>query len=216
LRPIRIVLAEDHPLILSSLSGLLQAEPDIEVATTCADGAEAARAVEALRPDVAVFDIRMPGLSGLDAAERLAASAPEVPVLLLTTFEEPAAIRAALRLGVRGFVLKDVEPAVFVLAIRSAAAGLFVYHACVAPFIADAERLRPASAHDSRDEPYGLTETDLRVVAYIAEGMSNKEIAEADRCSEGTVKNRVSSILSKMGLQARTQIAVTAIKKGLV
>lgn len=214
--PLRIVLAEDHPLILSSLSSLLQAEHDIVVAMACSDGTEAVRAVESLKPDVAVFDIRMPCLSGLEAAAQLAISMPAVPVLLFTTFEEPSAIRAAIRLGVRGFVLKDVEPEVFVSAIRSVAAGLIVYHPCVAPFISKTESTCNDGGVGFSTRQYELTDSDLRVVSYITEGMSNKEIAKADHCSEGTIKNRVSSILSKMGLQARTQIAVTAIKERLV
>ncbi|MBU0928148.1 MAG: response regulator transcription factor [Spirochaetes bacterium] len=212
----RIVLAEDHPLILSSLSNLLVAEPDIEIVASCSDGIKALEAATALRPDVAVLDVRMPGLTGLEVAERLKEAAPEVGVLLMTTFEERSTILSALGIGVRGFALKDIEPAAFIAAIRGVAAGLIAYHACVAPYLAAAEGQREGDIDEEAVERYGLTASDLRIVGYIVKGMSNKEIADADRCSEGTVKNRVSSILSKTGLQARTQIAVRAIKEGLV
>jgi len=208
----KIILAEDQPLILSSLQLLLSNEPDIDVAGTAADGERALDLCRKIRPDVAVLDIRMPGISGLKAAEIIKKDYPETAVMLLTTFEEPEAISQAVKIGVDGFLLKDVEPQMFITALRALEGGLMVLHPAVKPFLDS----RNKEAGKEQVTRYGLTRKDLKTIEEIVNGLSNKEIAAIYKCTEGTVKNRVSAILGKMGLAARTQIAVKALKENLI
>lgn len=208
----KIILAEDQPLILSSLQLLLSKEEDIEVAGTAENGERALDLCRKIRPDVAVLDIRMPKMSGLKAAEHIKKEYPGIAVLLLTTFEEPEAITRAVNIGVDGFLLKDVESSVFITTLRALAGGLMVFHPAVRPFLDSRNR----DAGKKQAGIYGLTEKDLQIIEAIVNGLGNKEIAYQEGCTEGTVKNRVSGILNKMGLSARTQIAVKALKEDLI
>ena len=209
----KIILAEDQPLILSSLKVLLSEEDGIEVVATASNGAEALILISEYQPDIAVLDIYMPQMDGIETAKRVMVDFPHIPVILLTTFDNPDSIRKAIEIGVAGFLLKDIEPAVFINALKAVAGGLIVYHSGIQLYlntnIATPESLSPAN-------DYCLSKKDLTIINYIVQGMSNKEISSFENSSEGSIKNRVSSILSKMSLQARTQIAVSAIKEGLV
>jgi len=207
-----IILAEDQPLILTSLQLLLSKEEDIEVLGTAENGEEALSLCRRFHPDVAVLDIRMPVMSGLKAAEIIKKETPDTAVLLLTTFEEPDAISRAVQIGVDGFLLKDVEPSMFITALKALEGGLMVLHPAVRPFLESRNR----EAGKRQVNHYGLTCRDLEIMEAIVSGLGNKEIAAREGCSEGTIKNRVSSILSKMGLTARTQIAVQALKENLI
>ncbi len=206
---IKILLAEDQPLILSSLKLLLSKETGIEVIATASNGKEAMDKIAENKPDLVVLDIYMPEMDGIETAEKSIQSFPDIPVILLTTFENPDSIHRAIDIGVSGFLLKDIEPEVFIAALKAVAGGLTVYHKSILPY-------HTAPPPEPAKNSYGLTEKDLKIIGYITQGMSNKEISFIENSSEGTVKNRVSSILNKMSLQARTQIAVTALKEGLV
>lgn len=206
-----IVLAEDQPLILESLKVLIEEEGDIRVVAVARTGHEALEAIRRESPDIAVLDLRMPGLTGLEVLSVLKAEQAGIPVLLLTTFEDAAAIAEAVAIGVEGFLLKDVDPKVFTSALRAVAGGLTVFHPVVRPHLTKGS----ATSTGTVFNPYGLTVKDLSVIAAIVRGLGNKEIADCVGCTEGTVKNRVSSILGKMNLNARTQIAVKALKEGL-
>lgn len=206
-----IVLAEDQPLILESLKVLIEEEGDIRVVAVARTGHEALEAIRRESPDIAVLDLRMPGLTGLEVLSVLKAEQAGIPVLLLTTFEDAAAIAEAVAIGVEGFLLKDVDPKVFTSALRAVAGGLTVFHPVVRPHLTKGI----ATSTGTVFNPYGLTVKDLSVIAAIVRGLGNKEIADCVGCTEGTVKNRVSSILGKMNLNARTQIAVKALKEGL-
>lgn len=209
---IRIVLAEDQPLILESLKLLLDDDSGIEVVATAGDGRLALEAIRNHRPDIAVLDIRMPVLSGLDVVAMIKEDGPACPVLLLTTFDEPETVQIALNAGVEGFLLKDVEPGMFILAVKAICGGLTVFHPVIRSYFSRSA----ASAARPLENNYQLTSRDLAVIEAIVQGMSNKEIADRDGCAEGTIKNRVSSILGKMDLNARTQIAVAALKENLI
>lgn len=208
-----IVLAEDQPLILTSLELLLSQAEDVAIVGTATRGDEALVLCLDKKPDVAVMDIRMPHMTGLEAARELKKQCPALPVLLMTTFEEPDAMAEALQIGVEGFLLKDVDPGVFICSLRALAGGVCVYHSALKPILGGKLPRRP------RENPalkYGLTPRDLDMVEYIVQGLGNKEIAAREGCSEGVIKNRISSILNKMGLNARTQIAVRALREELV
>ncbi|MCK4541192.1 MAG: response regulator transcription factor [Spirochaetales bacterium] len=209
----KIILAEDQPLILSSLKILLSEEDEIEVVATASNGAEALVKISEHQPDIAVLDIYMPQMDGIETAKRAMQAFPHLPVVLLTTFDNPDSIRKAIEIGVAGFLLKDIEPTVFINALKAVAGGLIVYHPSIQPYL---NTNLPIPGSLPPNNSYCLTKKDLTIISYIVQGMSNKEISFLENNSEGTIKNRVSSILSKMSLQARTQIAVTALKEGLV
>jgi len=208
----RIVFAEDQQLIRESVRVLLDGDPSLTIVDTAANGLQALELSRSQHPDVILMDVRMPIMDGLEAARCIRDEGLETKIVLLTTFPDAEMVSAALSLGVDGFLLKDVEPAVFVQAIRAIAAGLVVYQDALKPYLA-AGRI---SIRGTQPAELGLTEKDLDYIRHIVNGFGNKKIAFLEGCSEGTVKNRVSSILTKLGLDARTQIAVYAIRHGLV
>lgn len=205
-----IVLAEDQSLIRDSLKTLLSARPGLEVTAAAADGNEALKLCRQLEPDLAVLDIRMPGMNGLEVASALKKENSPCRVVLLTTFEEDSVFSRALAEGVEGIFLKDVDPDLFALALEAVARGLLVYHPAVKKQLVS----REPENHGARQ--FGLTDRDMVLIRYIAEGHGNKAIGALMDCSEGTIKNRVSSVLGKMGLEDRTQIAVYAIRHNLL
>ncbi len=207
-----IILAEDQKLIRDSLEILLNKDPLLNVAATASNGQQAVDLFERHNPDLMVLDIKMPDMNGLEAARILKDRKASLKIVLLTTFEEGAAFREALRIGVHGIFLKDIDPALFVISLKAIMGGLLVFHPAVEEFLQ-----QPPEKKSTPDiSSFGLTGKDMDVIRLIAEGCSNKQIAVRECCSEGTIKNRVSSVLGKMGLQDRTQIAVYAIKHNLL
>ncbi len=211
--PIKILLAEDQNLIRSSLELLISEVEDFQVVASVSRGDEALEVYRTVNPDVVILDIRMPGMTGLEVARKIKKEDPAKAVVLLTTFEEEEPLREALNLGVEGFLLKDIHPELFIQAIRSAAGGLLVFHPLLKTSLADSST---DNKEPDKEIPYDLTPRDLQFIVHIVAGLGNKEIAFKDGCTEGTVKNRISSILSKMGLKARTQIAVVALREKLI
>jgi len=208
-----IVLAEDQSLIRDSLKSLLSSQGDLEICATAGDGIEALELCRSLRPDIALLDIRMPGMNGLEVAAAIRGEDLPCRIVLLTTFEEGTVFSDALALGVEGIFLKDIDPDIFAQSLRIIARGLLVYHPVLKKQLSGDG---PGKKRNSLAEGYGLTERDLSLIRLIAEGLGNKGIADRLGSSEGTVKNRVSSVLGKMGLEDRTQIAVYAIRNGLI
>ncbi len=207
-----IILAEDQKLIRDSLEILLNKDHLLHVAATASDGKQAIELFDRHNPDLMVLDIKMPEMNGLEAARRLKEKKKDLKLVLLTTFEEEAAFREALQIGVHGIFLKDIDPELFVISLKAIMGGLLVFHPAVEEFLK-----QPMKNHSAPDiSGFGLTDKDMDVIRLIAEGCSNKQIAATEGCSEGTIKNRVSSVLGKMGLQDRTQIAVYAIKHNLL
>ena len=204
----RVVIADDDAVVASSLEVVLDAQPDIEVVGTAADGAGAVGLVERTRPDVVLLDIQMPGTDGLVAAERILA-APDPPrVVFLTTFSDDEYIVRALALGAAGYLIKQ-DVAGVAPALRTVMAGRSVLEGEVlerAVSLGDAGARRVA-APDLRATFPQLTDREREVVALIADGLDNREVAAAAYMGEGTVRNHISSILAKLGLRNRTQIA---------
>jgi DNA-binding NarL/FixJ family response regulator len=213
---IRVVVADDQGMVRSGFSVLLNAQPDIEVIAEAANGEEAVAHAASLRPDVILMDVRMPVLDGLQATRRITALPDPPRVLVLTTFDLDDYVYEALRAGASGFLLKDASAGELADAVRLVAAG----DALLAPgvtrrLIAEFARLG-APRGPSRKRLEGLTERESEVLALVARGMSNAEIAGRLVVAEQTVKTHVSRILMKLGLRDRTQAVVLAYETGLV
>jgi DNA-binding NarL/FixJ family response regulator len=216
---IRIVLAEDQPMVRAGFRALLDARPDLEVVGEAATGSEAVGQAQALRPDVVVMDIRMPVLDGLEATRRIT-SDPDLRatrVLVLTTFELDQYVFGALDAGASGFLLKGGEPADLVHAIRVVAAGEALLAPSVTRRLIEAYAARPPLA-PAREHP-GLAELTARereVLMLVARGLTNAEIAQALSLSPLTAKTHVSRILMKLGARDRVQLVVMAYQSGIV
>jgi DNA-binding NarL/FixJ family response regulator len=216
--PVRIVVADDHQVVRGGFAALLDTQPDFTVIGTACDGAEAVRICRALRPDLVLMDVRMPGVDGIEATRQLTGSPGDGPrILILTTFDLDEYVYDALRAGASGFLLKDVTAERLFEAVRVVAAG----DALLAPtvtrrLISEFARLRPAPGRPSEARLSSLTPRETQVLRLVAEGLSNPEIAARLVVTEETVKTHVSRMLGKLGLRDRTQAVVTAYESGLV
>lgn len=204
---IKILLADDDAIIRTGLRMILESQPDFECVGAAENGKEAVRLARELSPDVAMLDIRMPVMDGIDAAEFLLREHLCAP-LLLTTFDEEDLILRALKLGVGGYILKNSPPERILSAIRTVSTGGTVFQEDVLSYIRD----RVTCSGGSRSVFSLLSQRELDVVALIADGLSNQEIADQLCLSNGTVRNYISIILEKTGLAHRTQIAVRYLK----
>ena len=216
---IRVLLADDQALFREGLRTLLSVQPDFEVVGEAGNGEEAVRLAAALSPDVVLMDLRMPVLDGVAATRRLSAALPGCKVIVLTTFDDDEYIFEGLRAGALGYVLKDVASDVLFEAVRAAARGESVLQPSVAAkVVAQFARLadRSTRSQPARSLVEPLSERELEVLALIAEGKSNKEIAAVLYIAEGTVKNHVTNILGKLGVRDRTQAALRVHELGLI
>jgi DNA-binding NarL/FixJ family response regulator len=214
---IRVVVADDQELVRTGLAMILDAHEDIEVVGQAADGVEAVELATRLLPDVLLVDIRMPGLDGIEVTRRLAG--PGVPdplaVVVITTFDLDEYVHGALRAGARGFLLKDAGPELLVQAVHAAANG----DALIAPnvtrrLLATLAAQQPAAPRPQPIEP--LTEREEQVLALVARGRTNAEIAEELYIGVTTVKTHVASLLAKLGARNRVEIAMWAYDTGRV
>ena len=203
---IRVLLVDDHPVVRQGLRTFLDLQGDIVVVGEAADGNSGVAAAEELRPDVVLLDLRMPGSDGLDALRGLKERRNPARVLVITSFTEPAAVLPAVRAGAAGYVYKDVDPPALAAAIRAVHAGHVLLHPDVARLLVDGE---------SRLTEVHLTAREREVLAAIARGRANREIARDLGLAEKTVKTHVSAILTKLGVQDRTQAALYAVQHGL-
>jgi DNA-binding NarL/FixJ family response regulator len=205
-RPIRVLIADDHPVVRQGLRVLLEVQEDIEVVGEAADGAEVAGLVASLAPDVVVLDLKMPGLKGPEVIVDLAARGLRTRALVLTSVTDPAAAQAAVRAGAAGFLYKDVDPDALVRAIRSVHDGNLLLSPEVAGTLIHHGTDRGATGGLA-----ALTGREREVLEHITQGRSNREIARALHVAEKTVKTHVSSVLAKLGVQDRTQAALYAV-----
>lgn len=209
----RVVLADDHPMVRYGIAAVLADAPEVELVAEAADGAELVAAVEAHAPDVVVTDLDMPGTSGTEAIALLRERFPTVGVLVLTLHADDESLFAALRAGARGFLLKGADRAELVRAILSVAAGEAVYGAAVASRIVD---FFTGARQDYAAQVFPeLTERERDVLSLLAEGRRNSEIASALHLSDKTVRNHVSSVLLKLQVPDRTAAALKARDAGL-
>ncbi|GAA0243246.1 response regulator [Actinomadura nitritigenes] len=215
---ISVLLVDDQPLLRMGFRLVLETQPDITVVGEAGDGAEAVAQVIALSPDVVLMDVRMPGMDGIEATERIARDHTGSRVLILTTFDLDEYAFAALRAGAAGFLLKNVEPAEMIAGIRTVAAGDGVVAPRLTRILIETfthhTGARPASTDDPRLDR--LTDREREVLIEMARGLSNAEIAGELGLSEATVKTHVSRILPKLGLRDRVQAVVLAYQTGLL
>jgi two-component system response regulator DevR len=205
---IRVYLLDDHEVVRRGLRDLLEAEDDIEVVGESGSAVDAGHRIPALRPDVAVLDGRLPDGSGVDVCRDIRSVDPTIKALILTSFEDDEALFASIMAGAAGYVLKQIKGTDLVDAIRRVAAGQSLLDPAVTARVLDRIRRGP----DQPDELKGLTEQERKILALVAEGLTNREIAGRMFLSEKTIKNYVSSLLAKLGMERRTQAAVLAAK----
>jgi DNA-binding NarL/FixJ family response regulator len=221
---ISVLLADDQPLLRRGFRMILEAEDGLAVTGEAGDGAEAVELARRVKPDVVLMDIRMPGTDGIEATRRITEAQPDVRVLVLTTFDLDEYAFGALRAGASGFLLKDVRPHELVAAVRTVASGDAVVSPRVTRRLLEeyAQQLPVADADagaaqaDRYPQLASLTEREREVLAVVAQGLSNTEIAASLFVSETTVKSHVGRILAKLGLRDRVQIVVLAYESGLV
>jgi DNA-binding NarL/FixJ family response regulator len=212
---IRVGLADDQALVRSGLKALLGLLGGIEVVAEAEDGEAAVAAALSVTLDVLLLDVRMPKLNGVEVIEKLARQKRLPPTLLLTTFEDDTALIQGVKAGARGYLLKGVSPETLLDAIRTVAAGgTYLY----APLVSDMTRdgMRQSWRGETPDVLDPLTERELEILRLMASGIGNREIAAALALSEGTVKNHVSSIFSKLAVTDRTKAVLRALAMGLV
>jgi DNA-binding NarL/FixJ family response regulator len=215
---IRVVLADDQPLIRAGLRVLLDSEDDIEVVGEAADGVEALAVVREQRPDVVVMDVRMPAMDGLEATRRIVAD-PDlggVRVLVLTTFDIDEYVFEALRLGASGFIVKDAEPVELLRAIRVIAEGAALLSPGATRRLITEYASRPSNRPVDPDALFLLTDREREVVALVAAGLSNEEIAAELFISPATARTHVSRAMVKLNCRDRAQLVVLAYQSGLV
>jgi two-component system, NarL family, response regulator DevR len=206
--PIRVFLLDDHEVVRRGLKDLLEADGDIEVVGESGLAQEATRRIPALRPHVAVLDGRLPDGSGIDVCRDIRSSHPEIAALILTSYDDDEALFSAIMAGAAGYVLKQIRGTDLVDAVRRVAAGQSLLDPAVTQQVLD--RLRQGPPQDSALAP--LTDQERRVLELVGEGLTNRQIGERMFLAEKTVKNYVSSLLGKLGLERRTQAAVFASK----
>lgn len=216
---IRVLIVDDHPLLRQGLSRLLELEGGIQVIGQASNGVEALRMTSQLNPDVLLLDINMPGMNGIEVAKTVREENPETEILVLTIHDNESYVNEMIRIGAKGYLLKDAEPREVVQAIQKVAQGEAVYSSDLMERVMERyhhmevqySRLQSAAAIHDLD----LTNRELEILQYICEGLSNKEIAHALFISEKTVKNHITSLLRKLEVDDRTQAAVFAVSRGI-
>jgi len=213
---IRVCLVDDHDLVRAGLKSLLDLAADVEVVAEAADGAAALEAVRASRPDIVLLDVRLPRIDGLGVLRALRREGFGGAVVLLTTFDEDEVLEAGLAAGARGYLLKDASFDDLLAALREVAGGgTYVHAGARERILGGLERLGGPAGKEGRTRD-DLTDREIEVLRFVARGFSNAEIARILDVAEGTVKNHVSSLLSKLGVRDRTRAALAALSRGLI
>ena len=205
---IKVFLLDDHEVVRRGLAELFAAQPDIEVVGESGSALEAARRIPALRPDVAVLDARLPDGSGIDVCREVRSVDPSIKALILTSYDDDEALFSAIMAGAAGYVLKNVRGTDLIDGVRRVAAGQSLLDPSVTSRVLDRLRNGPQQPEELRS----LTDQERTILGYIAQGMTNRQIAERMFLAEKTIKNHVSTLLAKLGLERRTQAAVLATK----
>lgn len=205
--PVRVLVVDDHPVVRQGIRTFLDVQDDLTVVGEATDGESCVAAAQRYRPDVILLDLKMPGSDGVAALHELRRTGNPARVLIITSFTEPSAVLPAIRAGAAGYVYKDVDPPALAAAIRAVHAGHVLLHPDVA---------RLLSADEQHVTGVRLTAREREVLAELAQGRSNREIARIFAVSEKTVKTHVSAILGKLGVQDRTQAALHALRTGMV
>jgi DNA-binding NarL/FixJ family response regulator len=217
-QPVRIVIADDHPIFRDGLRRLLEAEADLKVIGEACDGAEAVKMARQLRPDILLLDLAMPRMPGLEALREMSSGpgSGAVRVILLTAAAEKKQIVEALQLGARGVVLKDSATQLLLKSIHTVMAGEYwVGRESVSNLVQYLRNLVQSSGEEAKQRKFGLTPRELEIVSAVVAGYSNKEIAEYFKISEDTVKHHLSNIFDKLGVSTRLELALFAVNQAL-
>jgi DNA-binding NarL/FixJ family response regulator len=209
----KVIICDDQAIVRDGLAMLLKLEPDIDIIGIAEDGAEAVEMVADKKPDLILMDLKMPIMNGVEATRQIAAKYPEVKVLVLTTYADDEWVFDAIQAGASGYLLKDMPREELIKAVRGTVAGKTYVDPSVAGKVLEqvsSRQTQPATLITGK-----LTEREVEVLRLIAKGSSNADIADRLSLSDGTVRNHVSAILSKLGVSDRTQAAVIAIQHGL-
>jgi DNA-binding NarL/FixJ family response regulator len=215
MRKIRVMLADDHTILREGIKGLLEKADDIEVVGEAGDGSEAVAKAQQLSPDVVLMDITMPGMNGLEATRQIKVLKPEIKVLILTMHESNQYISQFLRSGASGYVLKDTAASELAGAIRAVDAGNAFLYPSIARKLLDGYLQRPEEGGESESDD-GLTEREREVLKMVAEGRTNREIAETLSLSIRTVQAHRANLMGKLHMHDRTELVRYAIRKGLI
>ena len=215
---IKIMIADDQELIRESLKIVLSANPDMEVIDTVANGREVIRSVRKEKPDVILMDIRMPEMNGVLCTQIIKENYPQIKIIILTTFDDDEYVYNALKFGASGYILKGISMTGLVSAIRTVYDGKAMINPDIATKVvrlfSQMAKSNYAINVDKRNVEE-ISKTEWKVIQQVGYGKSNKEIASALKLSEGTVRNNLSSILSKLDLRDRTQLAIWAVQTGV-
>jgi DNA-binding NarL/FixJ family response regulator len=211
---IRVLIADDQPLVRSGYRMILDERPDLELIAEAEDGEQAIALAHELEPDVILMDIRMPTLDGVEATRRLVETGCQARILVLTTFDLDEYVYAAVDSGASGFLLKDVKPEQLVDAIRVVAAGNSLFGPAATQRLL--ERFAPPPSQTAANRLDQLTEREREILKLIAQGRSNAELAQQLFLSEATIKTHVSAVLRKLGVRDRVQAVIAAYEAGLV
>jgi DNA-binding NarL/FixJ family response regulator len=211
-RRVRVLVADDQRLMRAGIVSLLELQATIEIVGSAANGQEAVELALNLKPDVVLMDVRMPGMDGVQATMRIRQQLPNCQILMLTTFDDEEYVIEALRAGACGYLLKDIPAQDLARAIQAAHNGIYQLDPSVAAKVIGAL----GTKKESQPAMIELTERERAVLRLIAQGATNREIADRLVISEGTVKNHISNILSRLGLRDRTQAAIYARENGLL
>ncbi len=212
-KPIRVLIVDDHPVVRQGLQSLLSNYPDIQVAGEADTGLGALEEAALLQPDVVLLDIRLPGASGMDVARQLRQQNPQARIIILTAYEDDEYLIGALQAGAHGYLLKSTSHQTLAEAIRNAHAGRRV----LSPSLVDGVlRQFEELARESLVSQSGLSESEFEILPLLAEGATNKEMAERLYWSEATVKRKIGDTLAKLGVSNRAQAVAEAIRRGLI
>jgi DNA-binding NarL/FixJ family response regulator len=213
MEPLRILIADDHPLFRHGIREFLNLSPDIQVVGEAMSGEEAMNQAEALDPDLILMDVNMPGVNGVEATRRILHTSPHIRILIVTMFEDDATVFAAMRAGARGYILKDAEKENILRAIQAVATGEAIFSPTIATRLI--EFFSTQSSTLPKDIFPSLTERERQILQLIARGKSNAEIARELSLSPKTVYNYVSNILSKLQVADRAQAIIRAREAGV-
>ena len=215
---IKVMCVDDQVLLREALLFMLSRDPEIQAIDGGSDGYEALDNCDKFRPDVILMDIRMPKLDGIETTSRIKALYPSIKVVILTTFEDETSIFSAIAHNADGYMVKDTKPEELILAVRSVYNNLFVMHKSVIQVV-KGELVESQTKEQEILETlsdYKLSAMEVKIIRMLADGQSNKEIAQVLNFTEGTIKNKVSKMLGKLNLKDRTQVAVFAIKHNIL
>ena len=217
MKKIKVLIADDHQVVREGLSAILRTKEEIEVVGEVKDGAEAVEQARRLKPDVILMDISMPGMNGVEATRQIKREQPEIGVVVLTMYDEEEYIYDLVKAGATGYLLKDSDSSQIVKAIKTVARGESLIHPSVASKILhEFSSLAQGKSQPVKKKAQELSDREIEVLKLVAEGKTNKEIANVLNLSEKTIKNHVRNIFHKLQVYDRTQAAMHGLRKGLI